>query len=202
MRILFFRALFLFFFIIFILGVWQYYHHPLQVNDNKDHEIGRQIEDSEEKLLVQVNEEIEAIRDVDDERSLLHLIPLMGLSGAALEERLSHEKSWLDEVKVFIRFHLGLDIRFYLDYLEQKHRLYQQLIKERQMLKKRYGDGADFEKKWNALLPQLLRPYYENLEDLFENNYDEVVKFNQLFNDKLMLNRRKDFKDNPVFIGL
>lgn len=202
MKAIIIRIFFLLSITVLVVGVWQYFHHPhhqAEINESLD---SRQVEDSEEKLLTQVNEEIEAIREVDYERAFLHLIPSMGLSGAALEERLIHEKMWLNELKIFIRFQLALDIRYYLDYVEFKHRLYQLLVREREVLHKRYGTGKDFQKNWDTLLPQMMNPYYENLENLFEKKYDETVKFNQLFNDKLMLSRRKVFKDNPVYIGL
>lgn len=186
------------------IGVWQYLHHPHPAAQSElSQEPVVPVEtNSDDKLLAQVNDELEAIADHDYERLILQIIPQLGLSGAALDERLEYERMWLEQSKLFVRFHLGLEVRYYLDYLVLKYRVLQQMVRERENLRKRYGDSKDFLKNWELSLIEILKPYYLNLEELFENNYNEMVKFNQLFNEKLMISRKKRFQDNPVQIGL
>lgn len=156
----------------------------------------------QEHLLQQIKEEIESARNTDNEAALLQSIEQTGLLGSELDERLRYEERWLDELKVFLYHHLSLEIRYYLDYVELKNRLYQKMIRERENLKKRYGTGERFTREWAKTLPSLLTPYREDLEGLFEGNYAEIVKFNQLFNEKIKQERYKEYKDFPVVIPL
>ncbi len=150
----------------------------------------------------EIDDEVKAYLDQDYETLLLKLFPAEGYVGKDLYKRLEYLQKWLDSLKVFIVHTLDLDVRYYADYIEYRYQFTQNRLRQRESLKKRYGDYESFSKAYQKIKDEVHREYFDKLEELFGDSFDDIVKFNTQFNDKIKSEHIDRYSDELITVEI
>ncbi|MCK5882307.1 MAG: hypothetical protein KAG61_01355 [Bacteriovoracaceae bacterium] len=154
------------------------------------------IKKSDNIRVKEIDEDVVSASNENYEVKLLDLFPAEGYVGKDLYRRLESLQKWLDSLKVHVIDKLGLDILIYAQYVENRFKFSQRRIGARDQLRKRYGDFQTFSREYAKLRIEINREYFEKLEEIFGDNFNDLMKFHRAFNDKIKveeINRYEEF---------